>query len=167
MARRRRGGAAAGAGGPAVVAVGPALGRAPQPPLPRGGLRCATGAALRFRRGLLPPRLVVAAELTLGATAHGGRGGTGARAVVGGGHAGDSEASSGWRPGGLRAEARPKQSRRTGFQARRGGAVGGGRRDGVAERSLGVRGAAGDARRQRRKAQPETRARLPSRVFEE
>jgi hypothetical protein len=55
------------------------LGRAPQPPLPRGGLRCATGAALGFRRGLLPPRLVVASELTLGATAHGGRGGTGVR----------------------------------------------------------------------------------------
>jgi hypothetical protein len=35
----------------------------------------------------------------------------------------------------------------------------------VAERSLGVRGAAGDARRQRRNAQPETRARLPSCVF--
>ena len=43
--------------------------------------------------------------------------------------------------------------------------AGGGRRDGVAERSLGVRGAA-VALEGKSKAQPKTSARLPSCVFE-
>ena len=65
---------------------------------------------------LLPPRLVIASELTLGATAHGGRGGTGA----GRGHAG--EASVQWL-GGL-ALSRVGEKVRRGRRAQREGAGG-------------------------------------------
>ena len=50
----------------------------------RGAPRCASGAALGFRRPACSPLAVVASELTLGATAHEGRG-RGGRAVTQGG----------------------------------------------------------------------------------